>query len=123
MSKNWIKKITSGNVCIEVYYIELDNDGVYVVKEKLNQDGSTKERKRDAILSFPIKLIEIKRTEDFNLYRINIDGKEYLNTLAGIHKIIKKRVGKQPFYSKYGIKFRDYVRIAINRQIEELKKS
>lgn len=40
--KDWIKWKSIGNDVVEVYYIESDDKGVYVVKETMNQNGTTR---------------------------------------------------------------------------------
>ncbi len=128
--QNWIKKTTSGGRVIEVIYVETDETGAYVIKETLNQNGTTKEKKRDVIFDFPIELLEIKVIQEFDsphykhkevVYRINIDGIEYTDSVKEIRQLIWKRVEKQPFYSKYNIKFRDYIRIALRSKEKELE--
>ena len=127
--KDWIKSKPIGNDCVEIYYVETDNTGVYVIKEIMDQNGTTKEKKRDVVLDFPIELLEIKRIKGFDsryeyntlVYRINIDGKEFIDSVKQIRLLIQKRVVKQPFYSKYGFKFRDYVRIALRSQEKKLE--
>lgn len=124
-----IKGKTIKNVCVEMYYVECDDQGVYVIKETRNKDG-TINKKKDVILDFPINLLEevIIREFDFPhhkskevVYRIEIDGEEYLNTIAEVRQLIQKRVIKQPFSSKYGFKFRDYIRIALMSQKKKLE--
>lgn len=128
--KDWIKSKPIGNDCVEIYYVETDNTGVYVIKETMDQNGTTKEKKRDVVLDFPIELLGMKRIKEsgspygeYNelVYRINIDGKEYINTLKQIRLLIQKKVVKQPFYSKYGFKFKDYIRIAFRTQEKKLE--
>lgn len=128
--KDWIKSKPIGNDCVEIYYVETDNTGVYVIKETMDQNGTTKEKKRDVILNFPIELLGMKIIKEFGspygeynelVYRINIDGKEYIDTLKQIRLLIQKKVVKQPFYSKYGFKFRDYIRIAFRSQEKKLE--
>ena len=128
--KDWIKWKSIGNDVVEVYYIESDDKGVYVVKETMNQNGTTKERKRDVILDFPIELLEFNRIKEFDnpyykynelVYRINIDGKEYTDSIKQIRLLIQKRVVKQPFYSKYGFKFKGYLNMifrSLERKLE-----
>lgn len=129
--KDWIKWKSIGNDVVEVYYIESDDKGVYVVKETMNQNGTTKERKRDVILDFPIELLEFNRIKEFDnpyykynelVYRINIDGKEYTDSIKQIRLLIQKRVVKQPFYSKYGFKFKGYLNMALRSQERELER-
>ncbi|MBA7516653.1 hypothetical protein ES705_08701 [subsurface metagenome] len=121
------EKIMEG-VCVEMYFVESDSKGVYVIKETMNQNGTTKERKRDVILDFPIELLEIKIIKEFGspygktVYRITIDGKEYINSLEQIRLLIQKRVGKQPFYIKYGFKFKGYLNMALQNQEKILKR-
>lgn len=116
---------------VETYYVECDNRGAYVVKETRNLNGTIK-KKKDVILDFPIQFIEVKIIQEFDFphykhkeveYRIKIDGQEYLNTLAEIRQLIRKRVIKQPFSSKYGFKFKDYIRIALMSQQKKMEKN
>jgi len=126
--EDWIKRKTLGNDCVEICYIETDNTGVYVIKETMDRNRTTKEKKRDVVLNFPIELLEKKRIGEFDSpypkyeYRINIDGKEYVDSVKQIRSLIQKKVVKQPFYSKYGFKFRDYIRIALYSQEKKLEK-
>ncbi len=128
--EDWIKRKPIGNDCVEIYYVETDKTSVYVIKETMDKDGNTVKRIKDIILDFPIELLEIKRIKDLDspygkyggyIYRINIDGKEYKNSLKQIHLKILKKVSKQPFHSKYGFKFRDYIRIALRSQEKKLE--
>ena len=124
----WIRKAMLPNDCIELIYVETDKTGAYVIKEIVDKKGNTIKRIKDVILDFPIELLEMKRMEEFDSryptyeYRININGKEYIDSVKQIRLLIQKRVIKQPFYSKYGHKFRDYIRIALRTQEKELEK-
>lgn len=115
------EKIIDG-VCAEMYYVESDNKGVYVTKETMNQDGTTKEKKRDIILDFPIELLEIMISNGKTVYRITIDGKEYIDSIKQIRLLIQKRMVKQPFYTKYGFKFKGYLNMALQNQVKILKR-
>ncbi len=103
-----LKEKRVGNVVVELFYVETDETGAYVIKETIDQNGNTKEKRRDVILNFPIELLGMKRINGFDapygklVYRINIAGKEYINSLKQIRLLIRKKVGKQPFHSKYG---------------------
>lgn len=126
---DWIKKTMLSNNCVEVCYVETDKTGVYVIKETMDKDGKTIERISDIILDFPIELLEIKRIKELDtpygkyggdIYRININGKEYVNSVTQIRLKILKKVVNQPFYSKYGFKFRNYIGIALRVQERKL---
>jgi len=122
----WLKEKRIGNF-VELFYVETDETGAYVIKETIDQNGTTKEKRRDVILNFPIELLGMKRINGFDapygklVYRINIAGKEYINSLKQIRLLIRKKVGKQPFHSKYGFKFKDYINIALRSQEKKLK--
>lgn len=127
--EDWIKKTTLGNDCVELVYVETDNKGAYVIKETMDRNGTTKEKKKSVILDFPIELLEttiIKESDspygkyNTRVYRINIDGKEYTDSIKQIRLLIQKRIGKQPFYSKYGFLFKGYINVILHSQEKEL---
>ena len=125
-----IKEKRIGNVVVELFYVETDETGAYVIKETMDRNGTTKEKKKSVILDFPIELLEttiIKESDspygkhNTLVYRINIDGKEYTDSIKQVRLLIQKRIGKQPFYTKYGVKFRDYINIALRSQEKKLE--
>ena len=126
--EDWIRKVMLNNDCVEICYVETDKTGVYVIKQTMDKDRNIIKRIKDVILDFPIELLEMKRIKEFDSpypkyeYRINIDGKEYVDSVKQIRSLIQKKVVKQPFYSKYGFKFRDYIRIALYSQEKKLEK-
>lgn len=128
--ENWIKKTTIGNDCVELVYVEIDKMGVYVVKETMTRDGTLKEKKRDIVLDFPIEMIEMKPIKELNspygeynqrIYRININGTEYIKNIRETRALIQKKVKKQPFYTKYGYKFKAYINIALRSQERKIE--
>ena len=128
--ENCIKRKTIGNDCVELVYVETDSKGVYVIKEMMDKEKNTIKRIKDVILDFPIEIIKMKTIKEFDspygeydqrIYRINIDGVEYIKNIRETRALIQKKVGKQPFYTKYGFKFKSYINVALRSQERKLE--
>ena len=129
--EDWIKSKQIGNDCVELCYVETDKTGVYVIKQTMDKDRNIIKRIKDVILDFPIEIIEMKTIKELGspygkygqrIYRISINGKESISTVKQARLLIQKKVRKWPFYSKYGFKFRAYIRMALWSQEKKLEK-